>query len=358
LLASGGAARGEEIDPEKMFAPKHAGHWAWVALPVPFYTANTSAGLAGALVVFEDSPPIPGEPRRDDQIKVVAQVTVRRQVSLTTEGVKYWRDGFWRFTEESWLIRFPNYFWGVGNAAPDEARDTYTEQQVKGRLGLSARVWEEIYVGATMTAGAYRTADVMPGGAVSEYLTTHPASGALIGGGPFIRRDTRDDALAARHGSLTSLSAVFFRDWLGSSFVYTLWELDQRNYFTLGERTVLSLQGFARYAPGTPPLDELPALGGSNRLRGYYEGRFRDTLYWQAQAECRVRIWRRLALSPFAAVGNVFPGLSSISADRTKVAGGLGVRYGLTSDRDLNARFDVAVAPDSFAIYITLGEAF
>jgi hypothetical protein len=358
LLGSGRAARAQLSEKaQEAFGPHRSGDWGWVLLPVPFYTAKTSVGLAAALVIFEDDTKPTDRPRRDDQLKIVLQATVRKQVSLNSDGVLYRRDGFLRATGETWLIRFPNYFWGVGNDTPSSAKDSYTQELAQARAGLSARFWPDIYVGATMTVGLYRTGDVQPGGAVAEYLMTHPSSGWLVGAGVFARRDTRDDTLGTHRGSLTSLAVTTFRNAFGSDFVYTMWELDQRTFYTLNERSVLALQAWVEYAPGAPPLDELPPLGGSSRMRGYYDGRYRDNLYLTTQAELRVRVWQRLSLVPFGSVGNVYPDIWSISPYHTKVAAGLGVRYGLASDRDLNARLDVAIAPGSFAFYLTLGEA-
>jgi outer membrane protein assembly factor BamA len=326
-------------------------------LPVLFYAPETSLGLAGGIVIFDDAPSPPDRPRRDDQVALLVQGTVRKQFAVSLDGVKYWRDGRYRLTEEAFVTRFPNYFWGLGNDTPAEARDLYTQQMAAARTSFTTRVWEEIYIGEAVTIGHYRTADVTPGGAVEGYLASHPTAGVLFGGGPTIKRDTRDDAMGPHRGSLTSLSATFFNTNFLSDFGYQVWELDQRNYIPIGS-TVLGWQAYGRWSPGTPPLDETSALGGGARLRGYFEGRFRDHLYLVTQLEWRVRIWKRLSVAPFGAVGNVFPDFSSLSADGTKVAGGMGVRFNLKKERDLNIRLDFAASPISTGFYLNLGEAF
>ena len=106
------------------------------------------------------------------------------------------------------------------------------------------------------------------------------------------------------------------------------------------------------------PLAELPALGGASRLRGYFQGRYRDHVYLMAQAEWRVRIYERFGLAPFAGVGNVFPSVSAIALERIKYAGGLSLRFNLKKERDLNVHLDVAKSPISSGIYLNMGEAF
>jgi hypothetical protein len=352
-------SRAEELSMSGQGVEVSGHRWDWVAVPVPFYSARTSFGVAAAFIVFEDLPVPEGVSRRDDQLKLTLQVTLKKQFSLSGDGVLYWRDGDLRLDESATLTRFPNDFWGVGNDTPSDARDGYVERRVQARTGFSARIWEEIYVGGQLTLGYYRTTGFDEGGAVSNYLMTNPASGTLVGVGPVIRRDTRDDAIGPHRGSFTSLTGTVFSDKLHSGFVYQFWELDQRQYLPLVEHWgVFAWQVFGRYAPGHPPLDDLPALGGASRLRGYFEGRYRDTLYLMTQAEWRVPVWGRFGLAPFGGIGNVFPGPGSIFIEWPKAAVGLGVRYRLIPDRDLNVRFDVAVGIGTWGFNLNVGEAF
>jgi outer membrane protein assembly factor BamA len=173
-----------------------------------------------------------------------------------------------------------------------------------------------------------------------------------------VRRDTRDDALGPHRGSLTSLTAAFFPGFLGGAYQMQIYEVDQRTFLSLGTRTVLAMEAYGLYAPGEVPIAELPALGGSSRLRGYFQGRFRDHLYLMGQLEARIRVVWRFSVAPFIGVGNVFPSPSDISFDRTKVAGGLAVRFRLKKERELNVHVDVAKSPISSGVYLNLGEAF
>ena len=118
------------------------------------------------------------------------------------------------------------------------------------------------------------------------------------------------------------------------------------------------MEAYGLYTPGDVPLGELPALGGSARLRGYFQGRYRDHLYLTGQAEWRIHVAWRFSVAPFAAVGNVFPGFGNVSFDRTKYAGGGAVRFSLKKDRELNVHIDVAKSPISSGVYLNLGEVF
>jgi hypothetical protein len=332
--------------------------WDWAVFPVVFYAPETSLGFSGSAAVFDDTPRPPGEQRRDDTAILGVQATLRKQYQVTLSITKFWDEARYQLTEDAAAVRYPNAFWGVGNDTPESANEPFTQSGAVSRVTFAGRLVEQLYLGAALSTGWYEVYGQMPGGGVDEYVRTSPATGGAVGVGPIFRRDTRDDALGAHHGSLTTFSSTFFPRALGGAYSYSFHEFDQRSQFSLGTRTVLAVEGYAGWAPGQVPLPELPGLGGSSRLRGYYQGRYRDHLYMMAQAEWRVRVVGRFSLAPFGGVGNVFSSPTAISLERPKAAGGLSVRFNLKKDRDLNVHLDVAKSPTSSGIYLNMGEAF
>jgi Omp85 superfamily domain len=336
--------------------PPH--RWDYAFIPVVFYAPETSLGLGGGFVVFNDTPTPPNIPRRDDSIAFLVEGTLRKQVIVNLSGVKFWDAARYQLTEDGALVRFPSYFWGVGNDTPESAKDVFNQDLASSRTSFGVRLAEEIYAGAGLAAGWYNLTGYAPVGSVASYVAEHPARGNVLGAGPFLRRDTRDDAMGPHRGSFSSLTATFYREGVGSSYSYAQFELLHRAFLPIGRWSVLALEAYGSYAPGDVPLGDLPALGGSARLRGYFQGRFRDHVYLAGQAEWRIRLAGRFSVAPFVAVGNVFPSLSAVSFDRTKYAGGGAIRFSLKKERDLNIHIDVAKSPISSGVYLNLGEAF
>jgi Omp85 superfamily domain len=332
--------------------------WDYAVFPIVFYAPETSLGVAAGFALFDDTPRPANEQRRDDSITLALQATLRRQYAVSVSAVKFFDDARYQLTEDAAVVSYPNAYWGLGNDSPEAAQDPFTQSGAVSRVTFAGRVVEQLYLGAGLSTGWYDITGGAPDGTVDGYLQKSPASGAAIGFGPILRRDTRDDAMGAHRGSLSSFSATFFPAALGSIYHYTFYELDHRSHLALGSRTVLAMEAYAAYAPGQVPLAELPALGGGSRLRGYYQGRYRDHLYVMGQVECRVRVVGRFSLAPFGGVGNVFSSPSAVSLERPKVAGGLSVRFSLKKDRDLNVHLDVAKSPISSGIYLNMGEAF
>jgi hypothetical protein len=335
-----------------------AERWDYAFLPIVFYAPETSLGLGGGFVIFGDTPTPPDRPRRDDNIAALVQGTLRKQFTVNLSALKYWDAARYQLTEDAALVRFPSYFWGVGNDTPDSARSLFNQSMATARTSFGVRLFEEVYAGAGLTAGWYGIDDFAADSSVADYVSAHAARGAILGAGPFIRRDTRDDGMGPHRGSFSQLQATFYDDRFGSAYSYAQIEVTHRVFIPIWQRTVLAMEAYGLWTPGNVPLTDLPALGGSARLRGYYQGRYRDHLYLTGQVEWRIRLAGRFSVAPFAAVGNVFPTLSAVSFDRTKVAGGGAIRFSLKKERDLNIHIDVAKSPISSGVYLNLGEAF
>ena len=71
----------------------------------------------------------------------------------------------------------------------------------------------------------------------------------------------------------------------------------------------------------------LAALGGSARMRGYYEGRYRDKNLIETQIELRQHIWRRNGIAVWVGAGNVFPSFSGFKWGLTLPNYGIGYRW-------------------------------
>ena len=102
----------------------------------------------------------------------------------------------------------------------------------------------------------------------------------------------------------------------------------------------------------------MAALGGTRRMRGYYEGRFRDLKSLLFQAEYRNIIQGRFGYTLFASVGAVSHEISDFHDSPLRYAAGAGLRFRIDRKEKLNLRLDVALGKSSQALYFTIGEAF
>ncbi|MEE3328407.1 MAG: BamA/TamA family outer membrane protein [Myxococcota bacterium] len=125
---------------------------------------------------------------------------------------------------------------------------------------------------------------------------------------------------------------------------------------------------FAQGSVGSMPFYLLPTLGGTNTLRGYVDGRWRDRAAWQGAAEYRfwviprgipitrnIRI-ERLGLALFYEIGAVAEDVGAIFHSRVAQSYGFGFRVGL--ERAAIFRLDLGFSDDGLNFAAGFGLSF
>ena len=69
-----------------------------------------------------------------------------------------------------------------------------------------------------------------------------------------------------------------------------------------------------------------PEAGGDVRLRGYYQGRYRDRNLLSFQLELRQTVYRSHGLAAWIGAGNVFPSFGDLDIKNTLPTYGAGYR--------------------------------
>ena len=112
-------------------------------------------------------------------------------------------------------------------------------------------------------------------------------------------------------------------------------------------------------ANGGAPFWALCAIGtGRTGLRGYTQGRYRDSVMTTVQAEIRYHTEGRLGATAFAGFGQVMPTLGDLFDAEMLFAGGVGARYQLTAKFPMHLRFDYSWGRDGPLFYFGVAEAF
>jgi outer membrane protein assembly factor BamA len=149
-----------------------------------------------------------------------------------------------------------------------------------------------------------------------------------------------------------------FAGIFGSHYKFIRITLDVRQYFSLWETHVLAYQIYANVITGHPPFYKMSLFGGSNIMRGYYEGRYRDRDMLAFQAEYRLPVWWRFGIVGFAGYGDVAHRLSDFRIKDFKYSIGYGIRFGIDQQNRLNIRLDIGYGKKSAYPVIAFQEAF
>ena len=277
-----------------------------------------------------------------------------------------------RFGRDAWRLRGGvshmeiNYdFFGIGEAAGEAGRSVPLQQTMNFVVGsLLRRVRPNFYIGLS---GIWLETDV----SLRDSLSLPPPppglppaardrSAELVAPGIQAELDSRDDDYWPTRGIIGNLKSSFFLESLGSSRDFQRYMAFVSLFNTLRpERLVLASNVTMCAAGGDAPFYGLCTLGvGRGGLRGYEQGRYRDSVMTTVQAELRYHTAGRLGATVFAGFGQVAPGLGDIMDAKVFPAGGVGLRFQLTQKYPMHMRLDYAWGRDGGLLYFAVAEAF
>lgn len=95
-------------------------------------------------------------------------------------------------------------------------------------------------------------------------------------------------------------------------------------------------------------------LGGAEKMRGYWDNRFRGRKYYLQQTELRAPIWKMIG----AAASLGFGDITDTEFTFPKMAYGVGLRIGLPPDYVSQIRIDAGFARDQTGIFAEFGQTF
>ena len=324
----------------------------WFVLPHAFYTPETGiAGGGAASFVFDAHLP------RPTNIQAAVTITQRRQFIVEVYPDIFLDDGRVRVNMSAAAMRYPDLFFGVGGNTPGALEESYTATRFEADVEAVRTSARGVGFGVVARVRDESISDVSPDGILSSQVVAGSSGGWLAGVGPMFVADTRDNLFTASIGHYVRAFAIYHGATTTSSFNFLRLTLDPRRFVTLRGRHIAAAQVFVDATTSDAPFTLMPMVGGSRRLRGYHEGRFRDRISAVAQAEYRFPVLWRVGGAAFAAVGGVGHSISDFSTDHIRASIGGGLRFRL-NESGVTARIDYAVGADGGALYLTLLEAF
>ncbi len=326
-------------------------------LPFGFFTPETSVSLGGAVVYYFRAEGSTHE-AKPSRLAATAFFSLKSQYRFQLSPKFYINNEDYFLDIKVWFSQWPDDFFGIGNDTKDSDEETFTTQFFKVRLSFQKRIYEKFYAGLI---GIYTTTDIIEkesGGLIDRKLFRGSDGGNNVGIGWILVNDTRDNIITPTTGAYDQISALYYSDALGSDFNFNSYIFDLRRYFTVNGDNVIAFQAYANRIGGNPPFDELAKLGGLNRMRGYFRGRFRDQNYYTAQVEYRMPVWWRFGVVGFAGMGDVSESIGGFQLKDIKYSIGFGLRYMILKDENANVRMDFGFGETGIGFYVDFAETF
>jgi outer membrane protein assembly factor BamA len=331
-----------------------------IGYPYAYYTPETqlAVGVGGIMTFYTES----AVALRPSKLTLSAYYTTNEQYKISLGTQIFLSANRVVLTANANRGFYVDKFWGIGNDTPETGNESY---ELKG-WGLDADVLVPSLVkwsrGSQVGLQFHFRTDEIPSARDNPYLQDDEIlgveGGVVSGVGIQWSVDTRDSVFYPRSGIYSKLRYLTHGEALGSDYSFYRSELDLRWYGSIGADRVLALQALAINLGGSMPFYELAALGGSRIMRGYYQGRYRDEIYFAVQAEIRSHLWRRFGWVAFAGLGEVGDDPEDLTLPLLRVSYGGGLRLLFDRDKHINLRVDLGIQPEGSGVYFGLEEAF
>jgi hypothetical protein len=325
--------------------------------PAIVYTPETSLLFAfGGFWIFKDLEQPPDV--LPSSLLVGATYTLRGQILGIAKPELFWEQGRHHALLEIGYEYTPTSFFGVGNEQALAQEEEYAARVARLETLVERRMWRRLSLGVVSETRHERFVELEPDGELAQGGLRGSRGGWISGVGASAAWDARDSAFQPTDGVWARLTASNYAPWLGSDFRFWQAILDARAYWPFWGEQVLAVQGWTHLQGGGVPFQRLATVGGSERLRGVFGGRFRDRRALVAQVEHRWPLWWRFGLVEFIGVGRVWDDWRDLASDGWHPAGGVGLRFLADEPNRVNLRFDVGVAEDEVNFYLNFLEAF
>jgi len=351
------AESNESAPADTTITTKHH-HKSIKAFPYAYYTPETEFAVGvGGIATFYTSDDVELRPSK---ITLSGYYTTNEQYKVTLNPEFYFSRNRYFTGLKLTFGHFVDKFWGVGNDTPELG----TERYVADRYGIELNMeTPPLFFVSDRSGIVYdfeysEIVDPEDNPYLGEDGVIGSEGGLVSGLGASWVWDRRDHSFYPTKGDYHQFSTVVYTSAVGSEYTFWTFVHDDRRYITLGKDKVLALQFYITMAVGDAPFNKLPALGGQNRMRGFYEGRYRDHAYLMGQAEYRHVLSGRWGFVAFAAIGDVAPDITKFHGSSFKFAGGAGLRFLFDKEEKVNLRIDFGVGKDTSGVYFGLEEAF
>ncbi len=318
----------------------------------PHYSDDTKLGLglvAAGLYRMDQA----------DSLITPSNVSIYGDISTTgfyllgVRGNNIFPKDKYRLNYNLYFFSFPSEFWGIGyeNGKNDANSSEYKRMQYQVKTEFLIRAARDFYVGPHMSFDYVEGKDfdrleLIEG---MERLTVSAGIGAVM------VYDSRDVITAPYKGIYLRLEQKFFPAFMNKyDFIRTDVVFDW--YKKVWKGGVIAVDCHSQLNYGDVPWTMMANLGGSYRMRGYYEGRYRDENLVEAQVELRQNVWRRNGVVVWAGAGNVFRDFDNFKFSRTLPNFGIGYRWEFK--KRVNVRLDYGFGQGQHGFIFNINEAF
>lgn len=335
-------------------------------LPLIFSSPETRLGI-GAVGIFTLRFKGSDLNSRPSQIQVGTAYTLNKQILFYIPFRLYFKNEKYLTYGELGYYKYNYFFHGIGNDQKPDFEELFDVNYPRIRLNALYQLNPKTYIGLRYHMDDYdvKTNRLDPEGQLITATITGSQGGFISGIGAVANYDSRDNIFYPTDGFFIEVATLLNAKATGSNFEYTKLSIDAATFLQNKWNHILGLHFYSEFTGGDAPFNELSLLGGNRRMRGYYQGRYRDNHFLTLQAEYRLPLFWRIGGVVFAGYGGVADKVNNFDFNEFRLAYGAGLRIKINNE-GLNVRIDYGIGGAleeetpvrSSGFYLTIGEAF
>lgn len=298
---------------------------------------------------------------RTSAINFIGSYSLRKQFIFLVRGPVFFPGEKYILNSNFSYSSYPDRFWGLGNQTKESNEEAYSFRQYYIYLHAQRLISKKIFAGISYEFQRVIDVEVQNGGLFDVQDVKGRTPYQVSGLGISASWDKRNNTFWPTNGYLFSISATHFSSLLLSNHIYANIVADARWYRSIGRKQIIAVQAYGFFNTGKDvPIRSLASLGGADRMRGYFNGRYRDNDMICLQAEYRLHLFKRFSAVGFAGVGDVNGKFSKPGLQYLKYSGGAGLRFAVNKNEKQHIRFDYGfgTGKGNQGFYVQFGEAF
>ena len=322
----------------------------------PHYASDTGLGLglvASALYSTDRS----DSTLEKSNASLYSDMTTKGFLMIGIRGNNIFPKKRYRLDYRLYVYTFPSYLWGFSypQSDNDDNKSKYSRTKFEVMTRFLIPINRYSYLGPIARyqyVHAYKLKDQAP-----QLLEGLPKTVSDFGVGVSYTFDSRDFMLNASRGWFMQLDLTTNPTFLGNNDTYWSAELQLATYRKAWRGAIIAGELHTRQSTGQVPWPMLADVGSSNRMRGYYEGRYRDKHKMETQIELRQHVWKRNGIVVWVGAGTVFPKFSEMRISHVLPNYGLGYRWEFKKNVNVRLDYGFGKAGQSGFIF-NINEAF
>lgn len=325
----------------------------WGVLPGPFVNPEQGLGIGIAAVgLYTPTGWQASDPY--STVTITSYASTSGSYGLGVDNRTYLAGDSVRLLLDGWISHTPGYYWGSGKQAAEEEQNKtqYDAKRLQLNPKIALEVLPDLYIKGGWHWQSYQSVKSKDDTRVSNELENGNSSGLLLG----IEYDSRDFEPNPQQGSYWNVEWSDYRQQYGSDNDYQQWLVNVRHYIRVSPQTIVAMELYSQSFSGDVPWYDQALLGDNQRMRGYYQGQYRDKKQLSTQVELRHSFNARHGMVAWLGTGAIAPTYRSLEEQSWLPTVGVGYRFAFKAR--INVRIDMGLGKESSGFYFQVNEAF